>query len=281
MQTLRATIREGEIGRLFSLLDSAGVDAVLVKGWAAARAYTEQGHRPEGDIDLCVRAEQYELAREILGNPQGPHFWVDLHKGFGRLTDRSTQELYERSQVLEVGGSPVRVLCEEDHLRLLCFHLLRHGAWRPLWVCDIAAALEARSDAFDWELLLGRDKRRANWVVCALGLAQGLLGARVEGTPASLASKRLPRWLTRTVLKQWEKPYAHAHEAPPLMRSYFRRPMGAFGALRRRWPDPIRATVYFNRPFNRFPRLPFQLGKFLSRSTQFLARLPGEMRAGV
>src|SRR5947209_16855265 len=57
-QTLRAAIQEREIETVFALLERAGVEAVLVKGWAAARAYPEQGLRPFGDVDVWVRAEQ-------------------------------------------------------------------------------------------------------------------------------------------------------------------------------------------------------------------------------
>src|SRR4051812_14155783 len=121
LQTLRAAVREGELGSLFALLGSAGVDAVLVKGWAAGRAYPEQGLRPTGDIDLCVRPSQYLKAKEVLASPQSRGFWVDLHEGFGKLSERGAEDLYERSRVFEVCGVRVRVLGDEDHLRLLCF----------------------------------------------------------------------------------------------------------------------------------------------------------------
>lgn len=280
LQTLKAAVREREIEGLFALFNSAGVDALVVKGWAAERAYAEQGLRPAGDIDLCVRPGQYEPAKDVLASTEGRRFWVDLHEGFVRLIDLSADELFERSRVFEVGNACVRVLCEEDHLRLLCGHLLRHGAWRPLWLCDVAAAFESRGEGFDWERLLGRDKRLGRRVVCAVGLAQRLLGARVEETPLEWASKSVPRWLTRAVLKHWERPYASAHESPPPLRVYLRKPSGVFRALRRRWPDPVRATVYCGMPFNGFPRLPLQLGKLTVQSARYLLRLPDELRRG-
>ncbi|MDT7809144.1 MAG: hypothetical protein QOJ70_2957 [Acidobacteriota bacterium] len=279
LQTLSAAVREGEIESLYALLNSAGVDAVLVKGWAAGRAYPEQGLRPTGDIDLCVRPEQYRLAREVLASPEGRVFWVDLHEGFGRLLDCGTPELYERSSVLRVGRARVRVLSAEDHLRLLCLHLLRHGAWRPLWLCDVAVSLETRDASFNWARLCGTDPRRANWVACTLGLAREFLGASVEGVPAHVFVERVPRWLKRAVLRQWETPYATAHESPPLMRTYLRRPAGVLGAVRRRWPDPISASVHFGASFKGLPRLPYQLGKFLDGGARFLSRLPEEARA--
>lgn len=275
LQALKDAVREREIESLFALLDTAGVDALLVKGWAAARAYPEPGLRPAGDIDLCVRPAQFAKAKDVLASPEGRRFWVDLHEGFGTLLDAGAEELFARSTVLPLGASRVRVLAEEEHLRLLCFHLLRHGAWRPLWLCDVAAAIESRAEGFDWRRLLGADARRARWVVCATGLAAHLLGARLDATPLASAAARLPRWLLRGVSKQWETPFAACqpplrHRAP--IRKYLRRPRGVIGDLRNRWPNPISATVDVGGPFNALPRLPFQLACGLSRTAAFLSR---------
>ena len=273
LQTLRAAVRERELESLYALLGAGDVDALLVKGWVAGRAYPEQGLRPTGDIDLYVRPSQYAAAREVLRSPEGRRFWVDLHEGFGELED-GAEELYARSRLLRVGGARVRVPGEEDHLRLLCFHLLRHGAWRPLWLCDVAASLESRGASFDWDLLLGGSRRRANWVLSALGLARELLGARVEGTPAARAGRELPRWLLSSVKGRWARPYAteqapHTHRAP--MRAYLRRPRGVLRDLQRRWPGPVEATVAAGGRFDRLPRWPFQLANCFTRAAHFLA----------
>ncbi|HEX8723344.1 MAG TPA: nucleotidyltransferase family protein [Pyrinomonadaceae bacterium] len=274
LQTLKAAVREAEIARLFALLDSAGVDAVLVKGWAASGVYAEPGLRPCGDIDLCVRPRHYSRAKDVLASEEGRAFWVDLHAGFERLHDGNVEELFERSRVARVCGARVRVLSEEDHLRLLCLHLLRHGAWRPLWLCDVAAALEARGAAFDWGLLLGRNGRRAEWVTCTLGLAHVLLGARVSGTPAAEAAARLPRWLVSGVLRRWggtrapaQPPYTH--RAP--IASYLREPRRLLRDLRDRWPGPVEATVCVGGRFGRMPRWPFQLANCFTRAACFVA----------
>jgi hypothetical protein len=277
-QTIRAALHEREVGRVFRLLAAFGLDALLVKGWAAARVYPESGLRPSGDVDVCVRPTQLARAAEVL---KDSGVWVDLHAGFGEEERRDFDELFERAQVFRLGASVVRVPCAEDHLRLLCLHLLRHGAWRPLWLCDVSAALEARPPDFDWARFGGRDPRRARWVACALGLARELLGARVGETPLARESERLPRWLVPAVLTQWERPLATAHgtarhRAP--MASYLRRPAGALRDLRNRWPSPVEATVRVGGPFNGLPRLPFQLGHGLARAAHFLARLPREMK---
>ena len=76
--------------------------------------------------------------------------------GLRTQTNGDWDELYERSKVVQCPTDsglktqnsglslsvPVRVLCDEDHLRLLCLHLLRSGAHRPAWLCDVSLLLE-------------------------------------------------------------------------------------------------------------------------------------------
>jgi hypothetical protein len=177
-------------------------------------------------------------------------------------------------------GFPVRILAPEDHLRLLCLHMLGHGAWRPLWLCDLAVALEAGPAGCDWNRLLAGDARRRQWIACALALAHELLGARLEGAPAAVGERRLPRWLLPTVLSAWS---GISPETPQGVRrpmsDYLFRPAGLLRALRVRWPNPIEATVGVGGPFNELPRLPFQIGECLSRTARFVRGLPRLLHA--
>src|SRR6185503_14712108 len=175
----------------------------------------------------------------------------------------------------------VRVPCPEHHLRIMSSHMLRHGAWRPLWLCDIAVALEARPADFDWDLCLGRSRQTRDWVACCVGLAHQLLGAQVDDTPLARRAKSLPAWLISTVLKQWETPYATSqppmsHRAP--IAAYLRHPSGLLSDLRHRWPNAIEATVYTGGPFNELPRWPFQIGECVARTAKFFASLPRALR---
>ena len=158
-------------------------------------------------------------------------------------------------------------------------HMLREGAWRPLWLCDIAAAVEARPANFDWDRCLSKNTRQAQWVICAITLAQQLLGARVNGTPAEQRKRQLPHWLVPTILKEWESPLpsmVQRHRVP--LANYLRSPAGVLKGLRHRWPNPIEATIGVRGPFNNLPRLPFQLGNCLARIAKFTARLPKSRR---
>lgn len=279
---VRTLVRQHEIKNVLTILYSHGIDPILVKGWAVARLYPEPGLRPYGDIDLVVRPEQYSYAFPLTKG-LGGEYGVDLHNGLDELDNEPLDELYERSCVVKLDDVDVRVLSPEDHLRVLCLHLLKHNAFRPLWLCDIALVVESRPPDFDWNCCLTEDRRRADWVATCIALAHELLEAEVEDTPGAEKAKRLPRWLLRAVLKQWETPYSMSqapvtYQAP--MSKYVRDPRGLVADLRRRWPKPIEATVYVGAPFNELPRWPFQIGECVGRTAKFIARLPKSLRNG-
>jgi hypothetical protein len=164
----------------------------------------------------------------------------------------------------------VPVLAPEDQLRHLCLHLWRHGASRPLWLCDIAAALESVPRNFDWEYFFRGDRRRSEWVSYALCLAHELLGAQVDEIPAARRIEQLPTWMVPAVFRRWQVGRGHIGTLPAA--AYLRHPAGLLKALRLRWPDPIQATVNLKGPFDERPRLPFQLAECARRSVRFLAR---------
>jgi Uncharacterised nucleotidyltransferase len=281
LHTLQAEVHRLEIKHALRLLREAGIEPVLIKGWAVARLYAERGLRPYGDKDMIVRPEQREKACEILKAGR-LSFHVDVeHDEFEGLDGRSLEELYRRTQLIGLDETFVRVLGAEDELKLLCVHLLRHGAWRPLWLCDVAAAIEAASPAFDWDYCLKGKGPQVNWITCALGLAETLLGADLSAFPLAEKAGRIPVWLVRNVLKQWETPYpwkqAPMRYGAPAA-SYLRHPSGVLKDLANRWPNPIEATVQMEGEFNGLPRLPFQLGNCFSRTTKFMAHLPRLLR---
>lgn len=282
--TLEALLHETHIERSFGLLRDAGIEPTLVKGWSIARHYPEKGLRPYDDVDLVVPAAQYDAAEAIIREAESLRGYVDLHKGFREVDPVNDEgDLFANSQLVKLGETDVRVLRSEDSLRVICLHLLHHGAFRPLWLCDVAVMVESRTPDFDWDHCLGRNKRVADWVACTIGLAHQLLGARIDDTPVKRRAENLPSWLIPTVLKQWEKPFARdhgvaRHRAP--MASYLRNPAGLLRDLRTRWPNPIEATVNLRGAFNEFPRLPFQVADCVARAANFVARLPKAVREG-
>jgi hypothetical protein len=281
LHSLQSALHESKIKEVLTLFRSAGLAPVLVKGWSVARLYPEMGLRPYGDIDLCFRPEQFSTAEAALKRSTGKLYEVDLHEGFAKLDRMPLEELLARSKILMLGELEVQVLGLEDQLRILCTHLLRHSAWRPLWLCDIAAAIESLPPDFDWDRFLGNDPLQSDWLACAIGLAHQLLGAEVDHTPVVTRARNLPNWLVPHVLKNWNRPFPDYY--PPLsytrpLASYLRDPRGLISTLIMRWPDPIEATIRLRGPFNEFPRLPYQLGNLFSRVGKFLIALPKSLR---
>jgi hypothetical protein len=282
LQSLQSDIQEEQIERVFRLLRAASVDAILAKGWAAAAFYENRDLRACGDIDIYVRPPDFSMAQEVLSRPEANDCWVDLHQHFSEINDRSIDEIFARSTVVQSGHEQIRMPGPEDHLALLCIHLLKHGAWRPLWLCDIAAALESLPATFDWEIFLGRDRRRRAWIWCAVGLAHRLLGARIGQLPLKLEQTEVPAWLAHGVLEHWSSLFPADHlpiRPAPLMASNLRTGGNIIKGVIERWPDPITATFNLRGKFNNFPRLPYQLADFVVLATRYLVHLPAKLQS--
>jgi hypothetical protein len=299
---LAARVHEREIKFVCSLLRAEGIEPVLVKGWAIARRYPDTALRPYGDIDLCVKPEQLSRADAALKCLQRiDGHYVDLHNGFAKLeggrrwygrpargldygrdayATRAWNDLFERSQLVDLGDEKIRVLSEEDHLRVLCLHLLRSGAWRPLWLCDVALAVELRSATFDWDRCLRTDRRQVNWVACTIALAQRLFGVDLKGTPVAESASRLPNWLVPAVLRQWSRgrnPDA-AGMALPVLRENISTPDRLFNEIDARWDNPVRATVTLRGSFNQWPRWPYQVAELFLHSPEVPRQLAMMLR---
>jgi len=279
-QAARAPAERVAIGAVVRAVRETGAEPLVVKGWATARHYPEIGLRPFGDLDLVVphgRRDAVERAllerrRATAALALAP---VDIHDSLGDLADRSLDELRARATSEPLGdpaGTQVLVLSSEDHLRLLSLHLLRHGAWRPLWLCDVAVLLEKRGDALDWDRCLRGTREDARRVALVAGLAHHLLGAALPAAlprAAALHARRVPRWLLVATVRQWGRRYDRYTDDAMLAAG--RSPRRLLAAARRRWPNAIEATVSVGAPFNALPRLPFQLADVARRTGRALA----------
>jgi hypothetical protein len=266
--SIHAAVRERQIAQVLDRCRAIGVRPLVAKGWAVSRFYPEPGVRPYGDIDLFVRPEEHAAAVRAVADFEPRHL-IDLHRGCADLADRPLDALFERADIRSCGTVQARVAGAEDELRHVCVHFLRHGAWRPLWLSDVAAIVESAGERFDWDYCLRGSRQRTQAVVCAIGLARQLLGARIEHTPLVAHARRLPHWLVPSVLSQWGR----RHELNPAFATALRSPARAVAALWRRWPNPVESTMSRRGPFNDAPRLPFQLADCVVRLGDFLFRL--------
>ena len=281
MHELQAAVYERELAQIVRALEAAGIDALLVKGWTAARLYAQPGLRPYGDVDVCVAPEQHDAAQAVLAK-SAPAINVDLHTGLA-INSGFARDLpsYEDARAHashgRLEGVDVLMLAPEEQLSLLCVHLLTHGAWRPLWLCDIAAAVERLTDDFDWDRCLGRSRRLATWVSSTVTLAERLLGARPSS--ALPVPARTPPWLEPAVLKQWSSPRPeYPLDLVDLPSGSFFRPSRAVRVVRAHWVDPIMATMQPGASFNRLPRFLFQLRFVAWKTGRFLRRAARDRR---
>ena len=282
LQSLQTAIHEEKVEKVFRLLRAASVEAILAKGWAAAGFYSNRDLRPCGDIDICVRPADFQVAHQVLNSPEASDCWVDLHEHFFEIGERSVDDLFARSTTVSLGQEQIRILSLEDHLAFLCIHLLKHGAWRPLWLCDIAAAVESLPATFDWQVFIGNNPRRASWIAAALGLAHRLLGARIEHLPLEETQTEVPEWMAEAVLLHWATLFPADHlpvRPPPLMVNNLSSGRKIVKGVIERWPDPITATFNMGGEFNNFPRWPYQVADFFRMTTRYLRDLPTKLQA--
>ena len=214
---------EQHLQEVVPLLRVAGVEPILIKGWSVARLYPETGLRPYGDLDLCVRHDQVAAAMSVLEKAGRRELLVELHQGIPDLKDRTWADASRRSRLVRLGDVDVRVLCPEDQLRLLCLHLMRHGCAAPLWLCDLGAAVESHPPDFDWDYCLHGHRSHSAWVLCWLGLACRLLGARLDEPVLAARADDLPPWLVPTVLERWTRPVRDSQLLDPIKGAYRRR----------------------------------------------------------
>jgi hypothetical protein len=159
----------------------------------------------------------------------------------------------------------------EDHLALLCVHFLSHGAWRPVWLCDVALFLEEIPPDFDWAHLRSLPPRQAEEVRVVAQLAHRLLGADLGRTPWS-TDEVIPGWLAPAVLKAWERGGHYSLTTRIALAETH--PRRFLESVRIRWPNPIEATVRWGAPYNDLPRLPYQLLDAAVRGAQAAVEAP-------
>jgi hypothetical protein len=294
LSSLHSAIREEQTLATYHFLRCRGIAPFIMKGWVAARSYPDPACRPYVDVDVCVSPRDYEKARIAVRDTPPECGVIDLHRPTslralrGRslhkigddlveLADRDWDDVVARSITIPAAGGEIRVLCPEDHLRVLALHYLKHGGWRPLWLCDIAAAVENRSPDFDWDRALGGDPWRTRCVRATLLLAHELLGMRLDGIPSAEMS-RAPRWLAPAIFREWERPWRWPGRRPMIGGALLDRPSSLFREASRRWPGALESTINLRGPINDLPRFPLQFAQFVWRLPVIPRQMADEIR---
>jgi hypothetical protein len=238
---LQARVHEANVIAAFKEFRKAGIEPILIKGWAAARNYPPDAIRSTTDIDLAVAPKEYGAAIELTKRPEVGHLVPDIHEGLRYLDTVEWNDLFDNSILADLDRYPVRILCAEDHLRVLCIHWLVDGGRFKDKLWDIYYAVSNRPPDFDWKRCLDVvSNNRRTAIICAVGLAHKYLGLPIEDLPFADEAKRIPGWVTKCIEREWKRKgllepvLVAAHQGTrPLLEQ-----------IRRRLPpNPIRATI--------------------------------------
>jgi hypothetical protein len=174
----------------------------LIKGWAAGLRYSRPWDRVFSDIDIAVDPSDYERAFELLN---GNYPMVDLHRGLRHHDTLEWRDVYKNSRIVNLGDREIRILCEEDHLRVLCVHWLTDGGAYKKKLLDVYYAVANRSDDFDWRRCLESvNERRRKWIIYTIGLAHRYYQLEIDDLPFAREAKNIPAWLIETLEKEWK-----------------------------------------------------------------------------
>ena len=207
---LRSLTQFERIGTLLASAATVDIDMILLKGAHLARwVYDEPALRPMLDVDVLVRRDDAERARELLlesGYRDAPGCdavdYSRLHHlhPLARLGEVRVEVhhhlvpddapfvidldgLWARSKRGNWSGTDLQVLAPEDLLMHLCTHASYNDRFRVglLTLCDIEATVRRHDHALDWTQLVdeANGDGRARFVYASLRLARSLLDAAV------------------------------------------------------------------------------------------------------
>jgi hypothetical protein len=250
-------VNQEHTSKAFRTFRGQGIEPILIKGWAISRFYPRSNSRISTDVDLCIPPDDFDCARELWSSTSANLSRIDLHRG---LEDRDLlewSELFDRSYLVDLNGTAVRVLSDEDHLRIVCAHWLIDGGVYKDKLWDIYYLVSNRKLDFDWDRCLNAAGRnRKTWVLAALATARDHLQLDTSGLSDEIRNFQLPEWYNSTLEKEWRLgPY-------PRIRIWLalNRPKTLLTQIRRRFPpNPIAATTDTEGPIDETPRLRYQL----------------------
>lgn len=256
---IKFKVLEQQIETAFKFFRQNEIEPILLKGWAISRKYPEKYQRFFSDIDLAVAPEVYERASELVEKHQ---LLIDLHCGLRQLDKVEWKDLYANSALVKLNDTDIRILSEEDHLRVLCVHwLIDGGAYREkLW--DIFYAVEHRAKSFDWEKCLGVvSLKRRLWIIYTIGLAHKYLNLNINELPFEAEAGQIPKWLIKTVEREWKSSVRlrPIHACLNDWREVLRQ------IIKRIPPNPIQATVESEGAFDSGTRIKYQIRSLISR----------------
>lgn len=204
--SINAKKNEVQAANAVKALRSYNIEPILIKGIAAAQNYPPEHPRVYVDIDLAVSPHSYSESLHVVSSDTvlDPRR-IDLHNGLRHLDTTPFETLFERSRLIDVEGTPIRILSDEDHLRVLVVHWLNDGGEFRERLYDIYYAVANRSADFDWGVCLDSvSKTRRKWIIYTIGLANRYLDLGIDDLAFADEARSLPRWLIDRIEYEWE-----------------------------------------------------------------------------
>lgn len=264
---LQRKLAEHRIVEIFKVFRENNVEPILIKGWAAGLKYPRPWERYFSDIDIAVDPSDYKRALEIADEI---NLAIDLHKGLRNHDTLDWTDIYENSRNIPLEDTQVRILRDEDHLRVLCVHwLVDGGAFREK-LLDIYYAVKNRSSDFDWNRCLNVvSLRRRRWIICTIGLAHKYHKLTIEDLSFASEARNIPKWLTEALEKEW----ASGVRLLPLNYCLHDKKLLWQQVLKRSPPNPIQATIEMEGDFDSRRQIFYQCGSIGKRLLPSLKRI--------
>lgn len=189
------------VKKIYEVFENENLSPVLIKGLAAAINYPKPFQRVFSDIDLAVAPREFEKARKVI---ESNNFNVDLHRGLRHLDTIDWDKLFQNSRKTKINETEVRILCPEDHLRVLCVHWLNDGGADRTRLWDIYFALAKNSQTFDRDRFFRSvDVKRQAWLWIVLLAVEDYFGLDLSGIISPNEYGNLPGWIKKELEKEW------------------------------------------------------------------------------
>lgn len=274
---LQRKVQKKKIAEAFRLFESEKLEPILIKGFSIARLYPSEQMRPFGDIDLCVKPEDFQKAENLLEREADRQLNIDLHCGFRHLDTVGWDDLFENSRLIDVESQKIRVLRPEDHLRVLCVHWLTDGGAEKEKLWDIFYVFKNEAENFDWDRCLQTvSENRRRWIICTIGLAEKYLSVSLAGTPFESTKIEIPAWVIKAVEREWK----NGVRLKPLQiclkdgKEFWRQ-------IKKRFPpNPLQATIELEGNFDKKAIFFYQIGNIFTRTLLSFRRIKEVLKRG-
>jgi hypothetical protein len=209
-----------ELVCITDLLQEHHIPALAYKGPAVAMiAYGDLALRQYQDIDLLIRSKDVgnavglltrrgfetepfscqpdnakQVSRNHLIELAAPHksYYIDLHWNLAQNRAKAfcpdVDDIWDRTEAIQLPHGRVSTLCREDLFLALCFHGTKHRWCRLKWLIDIVEMLRS-ADSMDWDRIEKTTVKRPLARVAlslAVQLATGLLDTPVPAAVPGL-----------------------------------------------------------------------------------------------